>query len=68
MQEAPQSAEHDGTPTYVMYSYLRRKIQNLKELSIRRQIMLAPLKTDTDTDTDKDTLHLYQQAINFNKE
>lgn len=37
VQEIPQSAEFNGTSKSTVYSYLRRKIQNLKELSTRRQ-------------------------------
>jgi hypothetical protein len=32
MHEVPQSAELNGTLTSMLYSYLGRKVQNLKEL------------------------------------
>ena len=41
MQEAPQSAELDGTLTSILYSDLRRKIQNLKKLSTHRQTYVS---------------------------
>jgi hypothetical protein len=37
MQKTPQSAELNGTLNSILCSYLRRKIQNLKELSTHRQ-------------------------------